>query len=405
MKLRTGKPIWLVGRPRPPRARPLRGDISCDVAIVGGGVSGTLAAYQLLEAGLDVVILDKRTPGYGSTAASTGLLLYQPDASIADITRRHSRTTAQRVFALGRRAIRDLQTLVSRLDLDCGWGSQRSLYVASRERDVTELQREAQRSQQIGFPAQLLSAAQLRRRFALSFASALLAPGAAELNAFTFTQGVLKHCLSDPRFRLFQPSRVASIRELHGGVTLRVAGGATVRARYAIDAAGYEAGKFVSSRLIKLQSTYVIASPRIPARRLAPLRCLMWETARPYFYLRTTPDHRIVFGGLDEPFATAKRRDRKLAAKTRQLETKFAALYPSLAFRAAYAWSGTFAETTDGLPCIGPTRRGSKLLHALGYSGNGITFSQIAARILRDMCLGRSNADAALFAFDRRGRR
>jgi glycine/D-amino acid oxidase-like deaminating enzyme len=405
MKLRTGKPIWLLDQARLPRARPLKEKIACDVAIVGGGISGALVAYRLLEAGLDVVLLDKRKPGLGSTAASTGLLMYQPDASIADLTRRHSRKTAQRVYSLGRQAIRDLGTLVSRLHLDCGWAPKSSLYVASGERDVTPLSREARRTHQIGFPVQRLSASQLRRRFNLPFRAALLAPGAAEVNAFTFTLGLLEHCLSHPRFRLFQPSRVTSIGEDHGGVTVRVAGGATVRARYAIDAAGYEAGKFVTSRLIKLRSTYVIASRRYSARRLAPLRCLMWETARPYFYLRTTPDHRIVFGGLDESLATPKRRDRKLPAKTRQLEEKFAALYPSLAFRAAYAWAGTFAETADGLPCIGPARRDSKILHALGYGGNGITFSQIAARIIRDICVGRSNPDASLFAFDRsRGR-
>ena len=130
----------------------------------------------------------------------------------------------------------------------------------------------------------------------------------------------------------------------------------------------------------------------------------MWETARPYFYLRTTADHRIVFGGADEPFANPSRRDRQLHAKTRRLERRFAALFPELAFRADYAWTGTFAETSDGLPLIGPARPGSRVLHALGYGGNGITFSQIAARILRDHCLERPNRDAALFAFDRMGK-
>jgi glycine/D-amino acid oxidase-like deaminating enzyme len=131
----------------------------------------------------------------------------------------------------------------------------------------------------------------------------------------------------------------------------------------------------------------------------------MWETARPYFYLRTTPDHRIVFGGADEPFETDSRRTRKLKRKTRELEQAFAANFPELAFKADYAWSGVFAETTDGLPCIGPKIPGSRVFYALGYGGNGITFSQIAAGILRDACLGTKNADAGLFAFQRLGKR
>ena len=131
----------------------------------------------------------------------------------------------------------------------------------------------------------------------------------------------------------------------------------------------------------------------------------MWETARPYFYLRTTADRRIVFGGLDDPFATPSRRDKKLPAKARALARLFARLFPSLAFEADYAWTGTFADTSDGLPCIGPTRPNSRVLYALGYGGNGITFSQIAAKIIRDKCLGRQNRDATIFAFDSNGRR
>jgi glycine/D-amino acid oxidase-like deaminating enzyme len=166
-------------------------------------------------------------------------------------------------------------------------------------------------------------------------------------------------------------------------------------------AAGYESRAFVKSPLVRFHSTYVIASPPFPADALTPLRCLMWETARPYFYLRTTADHRIVFGGEDEPFANASRRDRKLKQKTRRLETRFAALFPPLAFRAEYAWTGTFADTTDGLPCIGAVKEGSRVLFALGYGGNGITFGQIAARLLRDACTGKTSPDAGLFAFDR----
>jgi glycine/D-amino acid oxidase-like deaminating enzyme len=37
----------------------------------------------------------------------------------------------------------------------------------------------------------------------------------------------------------------------------------------------------------------------------------------------------------------------------------------------------------------------------LGYGGNGITFSLIAAEIIRDYFLGRTNRDAHLFRFGR----
>jgi FAD dependent oxidoreductase len=70
-------------------------------------------------------------------------------------------------------------------------------------------------------------------------------------------------------------------------------------------------------------------------------------------------------------------------------------------FEVAFTWAGTFAESRDGLPYIGPTASPNVLV-ALGYGGNGITFSVMAAEILvmaaeilRDLCIGRPHDDAA----------
>lgn len=407
MKLRTGRPLWLSPKVIPLRAARLSRTHTCDVAVIGAGITGALVAHQLLKVGLSVTLLDKRKAGFGSTAASTGLLLYQPDTSIGDLTRQHDRGTAQRVYELGRKAIRELAGLARQLHLDCGWAAKRTLYVASDEAGADLLEQEAKRSARIGFAAEVLSADRLRSRHHLNFPAALAAAGSAQVNAFRLTRGVLQHAQRDPRFRLFQNTRVTSLRESSEAITLRTHTGSRVVARHVVVAAGYESRRFVRSKLIRLYSTYVIASKPFPAARLRAVRDLMWETGRPYFYLRTSADHRIIFGGQDEPFDTDSRSMKRLNRKTQLLEERFASLFPDLAFKADYAWSGAFADTLDGLPCIGPKRAGSRVLYALGYGGNGITFSQIAAGILCDACLGRGNADARLFAFDRapQGRR
>ena len=80
---------------------------------------------------------------------------------------------------------------------------------------------------------------------------------------------------------------------------------------------------------------------------------------------------------------------------------KFARLFPEMPLEVAYAWAGTFGETKDGLAYIGVHRRFPHTFFALGYGGNGITFSVIAAEIIRDQFLGRANGDARLFRFGR----
>lgn len=88
-------------------------------------------------------------------------------------------------------------------------------------------------------------------------------------------------------------------------------------------------------------------------------------------------------------------------AQTRNLAHRFNALFPAADFEVAYAWAGTFGETEDGLAYIGHSPERPDDYFALGYGGNGITMSVIAARLIADDFLGRPNPDAHIFRFGR----
>ena len=154
---------------------------------------------------------------------------------------------------------------------------------------------------------------------------------------------------------------------------------------------------------MRLHSTFALATAPLPSvDGWGEDRCLIWETARPYFYARTTADGRAVLGGADTPFATAHKRDRLLGrARPAVSEKQFAKLFPAIPFDVDWRWGGTFGETEDGLPYIGTARQFPHGYFALGYGGNGITFSWIAAGILLDLFFERKNDDAELFRFDR----
>ncbi|WP_350340223.1 FAD-binding oxidoreductase [Paraflavitalea speifideaquila] len=87
--------------------------------------------------------------------------------------------------------------------------------------------------------------------------------------------------------------------------------------------------------------------------------------------------------------------------KTKQLETSFARLFPQIPFRTDFAWAGTFASTRDGLPYIGHIPERPHTWFALGFGGNGITFSLIAAQIISDLLSGKNNTNSKLFGFNR----
>ena len=133
---------------------------------------------------------------------------------------------------------------------------------------------------------------------------------------------------------------------------------------------------------------------------------MVWESARPYLYARTTADGRVMVGGEDDAIDLPLKRDALLGRKARKLSARISALFPELDIQPAYSWAGTFAETEDGLPFFGPhPQHGPRVHFAMAYGGNGISYSQIGSELLCAQLQRRVHPCAALFSFERLARR
>jgi glycine/D-amino acid oxidase-like deaminating enzyme len=165
-----------------------------------------------------------------------------------------------------------------------------------------------------------------------------------------------------------------------------------------IFATGYEFPKFVPLKGHRVVSTYALAT-RPQARRLWPEECLIWEASDPYLYMRTTPDGRVICGGEDEDFSDDAKRDALIPQKTAAIGRKLRRLFPEIDATPAFAWAGAFGASDTGLPLIGeiPGHRGC--FAVLGFGGNGITYSRIAADIIRAAIGGKEDPDAGLYEF------
>ncbi|MGH7947537.1 MAG: NAD(P)/FAD-dependent oxidoreductase, partial [Opitutaceae bacterium] len=205
--------------------------------------------------------------------------------------------------------------------------------------------------------------------------------------------------------RVYDRTMVTRRTYRRNGVELATSRSRRVRARHLVIASGYEAKPPFTQRAVTLMSTFALISeplrddqfPLWPANR-----CLIWDTADPYLYLRTTADNRVIIGGYDEPFRDAPARDQMLGAKTSALKRRLRHFFPRIPLEVATAWAGTFGTSTDGLPFIGQHPTQPHTWFALGFGGNGITFSLIAREIIRSGIVGDEDPDAKLFGFERR---
>jgi glycine/D-amino acid oxidase-like deaminating enzyme len=400
MDLRTGCPFWVIKNGLLHSYPALDAPVHAEVAVIGAGVTGAAVAYQLARHGVNVVVLDRRDVASGSTAASTGLLQYELDTSLQELASTVGIEAGVRAYRLGLEAIDHIEAICAEVGDPCGFARRSSLYVASSPADADELADEHALRTEHGFDVDLLAAAEVKSRFGFEAPGALLSAGDGEVDPFRFSHALLNGAASAGA-RVYDRTNVSAIHHASDGVVLDTAAGPQVHARRVVCATGYETTEHLTPSMTELNSTWACASEPVGPSRGWEGKCLIWETARPYFYLRTTDDGRVLLGGEDSRFATRHQNPRLLSKKTRRLTDRFAQWFPEVAIEVAYSWAGVFANTRDGLPCVGAMPERPHIWYALGYGGNGITFGVMAARLVCDAWLDRPNADAALFRFDR----
>lgn len=401
MDLTSGYPWWPVKNGLLETYPPLEADTSCDVLVLGGGITGALVAHHLVAAGFDTIVIDKREIGTGSTAASTGLLQYEIDTPLSELGRMVGKEHAARAYL----ACLEALGLLAEHSVELGQGEDlirrhESLFLATRRGQRKLFEEEYRLRSQLGIRVDLLEKRDIAARFHFTRPAALLSYDAAAVDAYRFTHATLSAARGSG-LRVFDRSEVTGITTDKSGVTVTTLRKAVVRARNLVFAAGYESLSYLQPPPAKLISTYAIVSEPMGPIKGWYDRPLIWECADPYFYMRGTADGRVMIGGEDEKFRNPVARDRLIGRKAKQLREKFARLFPDSPLEVAFSWTGTFGVTPDGLAYIGQTPEWSHAWFALCYGGNGITYAILAAEIIRDGLLGKRHRYADLFAFDR----
>ncbi len=408
MDLRSGCPLWPIRDGLPGTYPALDADAECEIAVIGGGITGALAADALAGAGISTLLLDRRDFGWGSTSATTALVQYELDTSLHRLAAEAGEMRAVECYRAARGALDALDALVGSLDADVGYARRPSLYLASRASHRRAFAREHALRTRHGFDVELWNRRRIAAVFPFERAAALFTGAAAELDPYRLTHALIARSVARG-LRAHDRTEVTAIdleadRRPARRVRLVTGQGRVVRARGVVFATGYETQARLRQPTVSLRSTYALASEPVADLTGWHGRALIWESARPYLYLRTTDDDRVIVGGQDDDFVSPRRRDAALPARAATLYRRFRRLFPGIRFEPAFSWAGTFAETADHLPYIGPRPDYPNAWFAAAYGGNGVSFGVLAAEIIRESVLGRDHPAAALFGFDRPGR-
>jgi glycine/D-amino acid oxidase-like deaminating enzyme len=401
-----GRSPWLdrFPRSRVPAYPRQKGSLDTDVVVVGGGLTGCATAYAMAAAGVKVALLESDQIGRAGAASTLGWIGEDPGPSLGATAAALGMRAARHAWHAWHRAALDFAALLRRLDVKCGLAPQGALFIAVTADEATRLRREQKSRREAGVESSLLGARVVGRETGLAAAAALRSREGALIDPYRAAIG-LAAAAESRGARLFERSTVVRVVSANGAVEARTEDG-VVRARRVVIATGGPTALFKSlARHFAVKSSFAALTEPVPARvrrQLGERTSILHDSAAPPHVVRWVDDERLLVAGADAGPVPPRRREKTIVQRTGQLMYELSMLYPEISgIMPAYGWDLPYAATGDGLPFIGPHRNYPRHLFALGGSGQSVTASYLASRILLRYHVDAADRADEVYAFAR----
>lgn len=387
----TSESAWQIKLPKFPR---VTRNASCDVLVIGGGITGLTTAYLLSQAGKRVCLLERDTIGSGDTYCTTAHLTYVTDLRLSELVKNFGKPAAGLVWHGGAAAIDTIQEITTREKIDCDFRRIPGYLHASLEKESDErksLNADIKLARELGFEASFVESAPVVGRPAARFANV------AKFHPLKFLAGIANAAIKQG-CQIFEHSEAMEFVEEPRAVKVN---GKQITCDYIVLATHVPLmGKTGLLNATIFQSKLAPYSSYVVGAKIAGgdyPEASFWDTTEPYYYLRTDRSKAgayAIFGGLDHKTGQAD----DLEERYQKLEEILRSLIPTA--KVDRRWSGQVIETNDGLPYIGETAE--RQFAATGFAGNGMTLGTLAALMATDAVLGQKNPWSDLFSVNRK---
>lgn len=385
----------------------LAGDISVDVAVIGGGFLGMAAAIALRRRGQppSVAVLEAKTVGYGASGRNGSFAMTVIGLGFGTTAMLRGKQFLRRAHAYMEQCVDRLEEFIDEAGLDCGKIRPGFLRVATTPAYARRLQKQVRLMSSLGFGGIEWIDADATRKMVSSdrYLGAMWEPRLLLMDPARLVREEKRHAISLGA-DVYENTPVLAVAKLPGpagGYRLLTPRGSVTAARlvYATNAYSHLFGEL--GRLQAPAFTYMIATEPLARDQLAPIG---WagaqglEDARNLIhYYRLTPDRRIVMGGGPVGLGRGGDLDRDSDQKAWQhLERHIGWLWPHLAGIAiTHRWGGPFSVTMDLTPALGYLGEDRTAVYGLGCIGHGVAMSYLNGEVLADLLTGDGDGQTA----------
>ncbi|WP_275783582.1 NAD(P)/FAD-dependent oxidoreductase [Pararhizobium gei] len=390
---RTLPNLWHATAPVAPETHPLAGDITVDVAVIGGGFTGLSAALHLAEKGVKVAVAEAMMIGFGGSGRNVGLvnagMWTKPDDLIATLG-----------VEAGTRLLRELgdgpslvYDLVAKHDIRCEAVRNGTLHLAVGTEGVQEIRSREAQWQRFGAPVEALSAERTQSLTgAEGFAGALLDRRAGTIQPLAYARGLASAALAAGAEIYTETPLLAAERK--GDVWHLATPGGAIRAKNVILATNAY-GRLIDSTPWTAHTEELTILPYFQfatqplsdnlARSILPERQGCWDTGLVMTSFRMDAQNRLIFGSIGRLDAIAK------GTHTAFVRRSLRKLFPQIGdMKLEYWWDGRIGMTPNNLPQL--HTMAPNVISVSGYNGRGIAPGTVFGRALARHVMEEPNA-------------
>jgi glycine/D-amino acid oxidase-like deaminating enzyme len=381
-----------------------RGNHTADAVVIGGGLTGTTAAYVLAHAGMGVMLLEADRLAGGSTAGGLGAILPQPDATFRGVESTAGRRVARTAWEIAQKSAAHFAAALKKLPTKSDVAASALVINARRPDDAQELRKEQAARRGAGIAAPWLAADPARAETGTDSAGAIRLKDALHFDPVRAALG-LAGAAQTAGAEIFERSPVRRTRFTRKYADVTLASG-SIRTKAIVIATGEPGALFGQLRRhVRRQDGYLVVTEPLSAamRREAGRRSsVLTEAGESPLWVRWLSDDRaLVAGGLSAP-VPSRQRDKALRPRVAQLMYEFSVRYPSISgLQAGWGWDVPVVSTFDGLPWIGPHRNYPFHFFAMAFGWQGDGLAWHAARAALRYFQGNPRREDDAFGFVR----
>jgi len=370
----------------------LENDIEVEVVIIGGGFSGIHTALEMAENGVtDVAVLEGRHLGYGGSGRNGGQVMAGIGHDIDAIAKEVGKEGVQAIFALSDIGPQIMRERIAKYHIDADFHSGYG-YMAFNARQAKTLRAWETEFKSLGSPYEIryLQGKEVQEIIGTDvYHAGLLHRGGGQVHSLNLLLGEAEAITEQYGVRIFEYSPALEV-SYGNKIKVRTAKG-SIKANkllWAVDSFNNRMVPEIYPRTINVYAYNSVTEPlgEELARKISPIKGAFSDIRPVIDYYRVTPDNRLMFGS-STPFIEHIPHDLKQWNRALMLR-----IFPYLdQIKIDLAWGGPMATSRNLFPQIGTLPNQPNVFYVQGYSGFGVTPSQIICKILAEGMLGGSD--------------